>query len=142
MAERTGVPMTEQDVQIIEKDGKPEYVVVPIEAYRRMVAALEDAADSAAIERAWAEDAAGETVPGEVVEAILDGGSPLRVWRKHRAFTLDALAERAGVSKGYLSQIENGQKPGTLGLFRRLAGVLDVAMDQLVGPSSSPGPNP
>ena len=38
--------MNEQDVQIIEKDGKPEYVVVPIEAYRRMVAALEDAADS------------------------------------------------------------------------------------------------
>ena len=56
--------MNEQDVQIIEKDGKPEYVVVPIEAYRRMVAALEDAADSAAIERAWAEDAAGETGPG------------------------------------------------------------------------------
>ena len=134
--------MNEQDVQIIERDGKPEYVVVPIEAYRRMVAALEDAADSAAIERAWAEDAVGETVPGEVVKAILDGGSPLRVWRKHRAFTLDALAERVGVSKGYLSQIENGQKPGTLGLFRRLAGVLDVAMDQLVGPSSSPGPNP
>ena len=134
--------MNEQDVQIIEKDGKPEYVVVPIEAYRRMVAALEDAADSAAIERAWAEDAVGETVPGEVVKAILDGGAPLRVWRKHRAFTLDALAERVGVSKGYLSQIENGQKPGTLGLFRRLAGALDVAMDQLVGPSSSPGPNP
>ncbi len=134
--------MNEQDVQIIERDGKPEYVVVPIEAYRRMVAALEDAADSTAIERAWAEDAVGETVPGEVVKAILDGGSPLRVWRKHRAFTLDALAERVGVSKGYLSQIENGQKPGTLGLFRRLAGALDVAMDQLVGPSSSPGPNP
>ena len=134
--------MNEQDVQIIERDGKPEYVVVPIEAYRRMVAALEDAVNSAAIERAWAEDAVGETVPGEVVKAILDGGSPLRVWRKHRAFTLDALAERVGVSKGYLSQIENGQKPGTLGLFRRLAGALDVAMDQLVGPSSSPGPNP
>ena len=134
--------MNEQDVQIIEKDGKPEYAVVPIEAYRRMADALEDAADSAAIEWAWAEDAAGETVPGEVVKAILDGGSPLRVWRKHRAFTLDALAERVGVSKGYLSQIENGRKPGTLGLLRRLAGALDVAMDQLVCPTSSPGPSP
>ncbi|MXY84003.1 MAG: helix-turn-helix domain-containing protein [Gemmatimonadetes bacterium] len=112
------------------------------EEYRRMVAALEDAADSAAIERAWAEDAAGETILGEVVKAILAGESPLRVWRKHRKFTLDTLAERVGVSKGYLSQIENGQKPGTLGLFRRLAGVLDVAMDALVGPSFSPGPNP
>ena len=127
--------MNEQEVQIIEKNGEPEYAVVPIEEYRRMVAAL-DAADSAAIERAWAEDAAGETVPGEVVKAILAGESPLRVWRKHREFTLDALAERGGVSKGYLSQIENGQKQGTLGLFRRLAGVLNVALDELAHPTS------
>ena len=128
--------MTEQDVQISEKDGEPEYAVVPIEVYRRMIAAREDASDSAAIERAWAEDAAGETIPGEVVKAILDGESPLRVWRKHREFTLDELAERVGVSKGYLSQIENGQKPGTLGLFRRLAGVLNVTLDELAHPTN------
>ena len=97
---------------------------------------LRNAADSAAIERAWAEDEAGETIPGEVVKAILDGESPLRVWRKHREFTLDVLAERVGVSKGYLSQIENGQKQGTLGLFRRLAGVLNVALDELAHPTS------
>ena len=97
---------------------------------------LRNAADSAAIERAWAEDEAGETIPGEVVKAILDGESPLRVWRKHREFTLDALAERGGVSKGYLSQIENGQKPGTLVLFRRLAGVLNVALDELAHPTN------
>ena len=101
-----------------------------------MVAALEDAADSAAIERAWAEDAVGETIPGEVVKAILDGESPLRVWRKYREFTLDALAERVGVSKGYLSQIENGKKTGTLDLFRRLADVLNVALDELAHPTS------
>ena len=87
------------------------------------------------IERAWAEDAAGETIPGEVVKAILAGESPLCVWRKHREFTLDALAERVGVSKGYLSQIENGQKPRTLGLFRRLSGVLNVALDELARPT-------
>ena len=134
--------MNERDVQIIEKDGEPEYAIVPFEAYRRMVAALEDAADAAAIERAWAEDAASETIPGEVVKAILAGESPLRVWRQHRELTLDALAERVGVSKGYLSQIENGQKPGTLDLFRRLAGVLNVALDELAGPSFSPETNP
>ena len=104
------------------------------EAFRlRRAAAIEEAADAAAIDRAWADDAAGETIPGDVVKAILDGEPPLRVWRKYRAFTLDALARRVGVSKGYLSQIESGQKPGTLGLFRRLAEVLDVSMDELVG---------
>ena len=73
--------------------------------------------DARIIERAWAEDAAGETIPGEVVKAILAGESPLRVWRKHRELTLDALAERVGVSKGYLSQVENLHKDGTRGLI-------------------------
>ena len=36
----------------------------------KLTTALEDTADSAAIEQAWAEDAAGETIPGEVVRAI------------------------------------------------------------------------
>ena len=125
--------MTERRVQTIEKDGEPEYAVIPIEEYRRMVTALEDAADVAAIERAWGEDAAGETVPGEVVNSILDGASPLRAWRTHRGLTLEVLAERIGVSKGYLSQIEQGRKPGTLGVFRRLGDVLDVPIDDLAG---------
>lgn len=125
--------MTERRVQAIEKDGEPEYAVVPIEQYRRMAAALEDAADVAAIARAWDEDATGETVPGEVVNAILDGASALRAWRLYRGLTLDVLAERIGVSKGYLSQIEKGRKPGTLGVFCRLADALGVPIDDLAG---------
>ena len=128
--------MNERDVQLIVKDGEPEYAVIPIVAYRRMAAALEDAEDSAAIDRAWTDDAAGETVPGAVVKGILDGGSPLRVWRKFRGLTLASLARSVGVSRGYLSQIENGHKSGTLDLFRRLSGALDVSMDQLVEPVS------
>lgn len=93
--------------------------------------------DAAAIDGAWTDDAAGETVPGEVVNGILDGGSPLRVWRKYRGLTLASLARSVGVSRGYLSQIENGHKSGTLDLFRRLSGALDVSMDQLVEPVTS-----
>jgi len=125
--------MTERRVQTIEKYGEPEYAVVPIEEYRRMVAALEDAADIAAIGCAWDEDAAGETVPGEVVNAMLDGATALRAWRLYRGLTLDALAARVGVSKGYLSQMERGRKPGTLGVFRRVADALDVSIDDLAG---------
>ena len=79
-----------------------------MEDYRRMVAALDDAADCAAIDRTWADDAAGKTVPGEVVNAILAGVPPLRTWRKSRGLALDLLADRTGISKWYLSQIENG----------------------------------
>lgn len=128
--------MNERDVQLIVKDGEPQYAVIPINAYRRMAAALEDAEDAAAIDQAWEDDVAGETVPGEVVNGILEGGMPLRVWRKYRGMTLATLAGQVGVSRGYLSQIENGRKSGTLDLFRRLAGALDTSMDLLVQPVS------
>ena len=68
--------MNDRDVQIIEKDGRPEHALVPIDGYRRMVASLEESADRAAIDRALRENAAGETIPGEVVHAMLDGAPP------------------------------------------------------------------
>ena len=46
--------------------------MVPIDEYRRMVAS-EESADRAAIDRALRENEAGDTIPGEVVHAILDG---------------------------------------------------------------------
>ena len=83
-----------------------------------MIDLLEDKADCAAIDRALHEDEAGETIPGENVNAILGGVTPLRAWRQHREFTLDMLADQIGVSKEHLSQIENGQKSGTVDLYR------------------------
>ena len=123
--------MNEENVQIILKDGHPEYAVIPIQDYRRMVASLGDIADVAVIDRALREDKAGESIPGEVVDAIIDGAPPLRAWRLYRKFTLVLLAERAGISRSYLSQIENGNKPGTLGAYLRLAAVLGAEPEDL-----------
>ena len=124
--------MNDWNVQIIKKDGYPQYVVLPIENYREIISLLDDTEDCSAIDRALIEDKAGETVPSEAVNAILNGVPPLRAWRQCRGYTLDSLAERVGVSKGYLSQIENGRKPGTLGILRRISIVLSVTIDDLV----------
>ena len=124
--------MNDWNVQIIKKDGRPQYVVLPIENYREIISLLDNTEDCSAIDRALIEDKAGETVPSETVNAILNGVPPLRAWRQCRGFTLDSLAERVGVSKGYLSQIENGRKPGTLGILRRISIVLSVTIDDLV----------
>lgn len=97
-----------------------------------MIDLLDDNSDCVAIDRALREYEAGDTIPGEIVNAILDGATPLRAWRQHREFTLEMLADRIGVSKEYLSQIENGQKSGTVDIFRRLSTVLDVALEYLV----------
>lgn len=90
-----------------------------------MIASRAESADRAAIDRALRENEAGETVPGDVAHAILDCALPLRAWRRHRRLTLDGLAAKVGVTKGYVSQIENGRKSGTLNLVRRLAAALD-----------------
>ena len=97
-----------------------------------MIDLLDDNSDCAAIDHALREDEAGDTIPGEIVNAILDGVTPLRAWRQHRAFTLDMLADRIGVSKEYLSQIESGRKSGTVEIFRQLSTVLDVSLDDLI----------
>ncbi len=84
--------------------------------------------------RAVADAAAGRGtfLPAGQVRRILDGASPLRVYREHRGLTLQALADRIGVGKSYLSQIETGKKAGSLEVMRDCAAALDVDLDDLV----------
>lgn len=76
-------------IQIIKRDGKPEWAVLPYEDYLHLVEQaelLEDIMDfdqiSAAIERGDE-----ELIPAEVVIAILDGQHPIKVWREYRGLT-------------------------------------------------------
>ncbi|MGM0703841.1 MAG: helix-turn-helix domain-containing protein [Pseudomonadota bacterium] len=41
------------------------------------------------------------------------------------------LAEKAGISQGYLSEIEAGKKTGSLGVLKRIAEALDVELSDL-----------
>ena len=124
--------MNELEVQFIKKGEEPEYVVLPIEDYLEIISLLEDIEDRYAVDQASIDYQEGTTVPGEVVNSILNGTSPLRAWRVSRGFTLDSLAKRVGVSKSYLSQIENNRKPGSLNVYRQISTVLNVAVDDLV----------
>jgi len=48
----------------------------------------------------------------------------LREWRKHRGLTQDQLAERSGLSKPFISQLERGMRQYTQSLLERFAEVL------------------
>jgi transcriptional regulator with XRE-family HTH domain len=105
-----------EEIQIIERDGKPEWAVLPYEEYLQLLdqsELLEDIRDfdtiNAAIDRREE-----ELIPAEVVYAILDGENPIKVWREYRELTQQQLADTAGISKPYLSQIETGKRKGTL----------------------------
>jgi DNA-binding XRE family transcriptional regulator len=122
-------------VQIIEKNGQPEYAIVPIDDYHRLLALAEDAEDIRAANQARKEFEAGEDefIPSEIADRLFEGEEhPLRVWREYRGITQGALAERAKVGKSYISQIESGSKPGSVAVLARLASVLALDIDDLV----------
>jgi len=123
------------NIQIIGKNGSEEYAVVPIDEWRRVCALAEDAEDIRAADTAVRELAAGydEVVPVEVVRKLIGEQHPLSVWRQYRGLTQKALADAAGIGKSYISQIESGAKPGSVKILARLADVLDVSVDDLIG---------
>ncbi|ANB02141.1 helix-turn-helix domain-containing protein [Ectothiorhodospira sp. BSL-9] len=127
--------------QIIERDGKPEYAVVPIDQYRRLLALAEGMEDVRAADEAMRELEEGrdELVPAEIVSRLVNGDvHPLRVWREHRGLSQAALAEQAGIGKSYLSQIEAGKRIGSAKVLRALARALVVDVEDLL-PSATSG---
>jgi DNA-binding XRE family transcriptional regulator len=121
-------------VQIIEKDGNPEWAVLPYETYLLLVEEaemLQDVRDYDATVEAI-EQGEVELIPGEVVYAILDGENPIRVWREYRGLTQKQLAEAANISKPYLSQLETGKRTGTTEVLTAVANALNLSLDDIV----------
>lgn len=123
-------------VQIIEKNGQPEWAVVPYEEYQRLVAEAEMLQDIRDYDEAKLALASGaeELIPSEVTYALLDGENPIRVWREYRGLTQQQVADEAGISKPYLSQLESGQRKGTAEVLAAVARALNVSLDDLVMP--------
>ena len=103
-------------MQVLEKDGRPAFVVLPIEEWYALEArleTLEDIKDATAIRQAI-DSGQEETVPAELVDRLLDGESPVKVWREYRGINQATLSKHSGVSSAYLSQIEAGKKSGSV----------------------------
>lgn len=60
-----------------------------------------------------------------------DVGPRLREYRKLRGATLRTIAQRAGVSEGFLSQLERGRTNASLHTLRRIAAALDLEVGDL-----------
>ncbi|SPA36139.1 Helix-turn-helix transcriptional regulator [Cupriavidus taiwanensis] len=118
------------NIQFIQRDGRREFAVVPIEVWDR-VKHLIEASDDVTLFDAATEQDDGFRVPAAVLDAELAGDHPVKAWRNYRRLTQDALARAAGLSKPYLSQIENRSRAGSAEALRRLAQALDVPGDSL-----------
>ena len=121
-------------VQIIEKNGQPEWAVVPYEEYQRLLEEAEILQDIRDYDEVKLALATGdeELIPSEVTYALLDGANPIRVWREYRGLTQQQVAAQAGISKPYLSQLESGQRKGTIEVLSAIAKTLNISLDDLV----------
>jgi DNA-binding XRE family transcriptional regulator len=110
-----------------------ELVTIPRAEYDRLRAAAEDLADLQSHDRAMAQLAAGEDelIPAAFANRLLDGESPLRVYRDLRGLTQSALAEKARVNRVTVAEIETGRKRGSISTLRALATALNVTLDDL-----------
>lgn len=123
-------------VQFIEIGGE-KMAVLPAADYTRLVEDAEERADLRMAMDAEARRGEGEEyLPAEMIDRLLAGEAPLRVWRRHRGMTLQVLSRKAGISIQYLSEIERGIRIGTLKVWRALARELNLDVDDIMPESS------
>ena len=92
--------------------------------------ASDDDEDVAAYDDAKAQNE--ESFPLALAGRMIGGGNPIKVFRQHRGFTQKQLASKTETSAAYLSQIETGRRIGSIKLLRRLAGALNVEVEDLI----------
>lgn len=111
-----------------------EMVSIPVSEYRRLLAAAEALSDLAAYDAAKARLAAGEDelLPAAFADRLLDGESPLRVWREARGLTQAGLAQASGVNRVQIAEMETGRKSGSVATLQKLAAALRLAVDDLI----------
>lgn len=56
----------------------------------------------------------------------------IRAWRVHRGLTQQALAERIGIARSYLSMIESGARPASSHILGSAAAVLGCTLEELI----------
>lgn len=95
-------------------------IVIPESDYL----ALLDAADIAVADRSRAES--DFMIPAAIVDALLEGKSPVAAWREQRGLTQAALATRAGMLQPALARIERGKPKLRADTLDKLAHALDV----------------
>ncbi|WP_420645218.1 helix-turn-helix domain-containing protein [Candidatus Leptofilum sp.] len=101
--------------QIIEKDGKPLFVLVPYDEYLSLVE-HEDAT----------------TIPQAVVEKhILEEMSLIRAWREYLSLSQKDVAQKAGISQSAYSQMEKPKANLRRTTINKIARALGIAPEQL-----------
>ncbi len=112
-------------IQKLTIEGK-NYVLLSEEDYEDLVDGLRADAIVAGIK------AGEETWPLEFAMELSQSDSRIRSFRTYRKLSVSELAQAAGISQPYLSEIESGKKTGSVDVLKRIAAALKVDLDDIV----------
>ncbi|EPR9026949.1 helix-turn-helix domain-containing protein [Cronobacter dublinensis] len=121
------------NTQIIhDKQGNPEYVVIPYEIYLSMLAQLED--DEALASLLYESDSDDDvTLPHEVVGISVEQNVSLQAaWRIWRGLSQQEVAEKLGISQSAVSQLESPDSRPQKRTREKLAALYGCQPEQLV----------
>ncbi len=104
------------NVQVIRRDGEPEYAVLPWADYQALLKA------GSQVEQEEQEEQE-EQVPASAMPAL----AQVARLREQKGLSAEALARSVGISPHYLGMIESGERQPDAAIQRALAWTLGVA---------------
>jgi len=105
------------DIQIISRNGEPEYAVLPWDQYQALLKAAGQQQPASPL------PATAHTAPAQDLRPLAD----LRALREAKGLAVEALARTVGISPSYLGLIESGERQPDAAIRRSLAWELGVA---------------
>ena len=106
------------DIQIISRNGEPEYAVLPWDQYQALLKAAGQQQPTLPSPASTA-----QAVPGQELRPLAD----LRGLREAKGLAIETLARTVGISPSYLGLIERGERQPDAAIRRSLAWELGVA---------------
>lgn len=107
------------DIQVISRDGEPEYAVLPWAHYQALLSAAGLQEQTPAPESAPAPSAVHS-------DSQLPSFEQLGALREAKGLAIEALARTVGISPSYLGLIESGERQPDAAIRRSLAWELGV----------------
>ena len=121
-----------------EQTATGEVAILPRSEYDELITkaaeADEDAGTAGLVDAGLRQVASGDVViPKDVVDRLVAGENPVRVFREWRGFTQTYLADfKLSIGQSHLSDIETGRRTGTAATLRDIANALGVPLDLIV----------
>jgi DNA-binding XRE family transcriptional regulator len=105
-------------------------VQIPLQEFETLQARLEELENITALDQALATPQ--EFLPEDIAVRLIEGESPVKVFREFRGLTQDALACKIAMTKTTISEIETGRKEGSVKTLSKIAVALDVTINDLI----------